>query len=195
MLRVDVRDGVVSEVPPSQICSSPQFVYKKELARKGARLKYLVAEKSALMRYLVHNLKIMNLIRELFAMRTIKYEDNVEVGVFNSHMGSIRLATEYILGQIRNENKDKRIIFIMDAPRRNIYKNTLDKSKTFKLHELMRTLCANNGFELIDLTEPMREDFEKNRREFQSEHDWHWNEEGHRVAYEQVLRLLRVKGP
>jgi len=183
MLRVDVRDGVVSEVPPSQICSSPQFVYKKELARKGARLKYLVAEKSALMRYLVHNLKIMNLIRELFAMRTIKYEDNVEVGVFNSHMGSIRLATEYILGQIRNENKDKRIIFIMDAPRRNIYKNTLDKSKTFKLHEL------------IDLTEPMREDFEKNRREFQSEHDWHWNEEGHRVAYEQVLRLLRVKGP
>ena len=78
----------------------------------------------------------------------------------------------------------------MDAPRLEIYENLLDSSHVFFLHEMMDTLCEKYGFEFLDLTIPMKRDYDLNKIHFESPYDAHWNEYGHEFVCEQVLMVL-----
>lgn len=142
--------------------------------------------KSALVRYLY-----MNISFPTFKHNARKqFEANIDPDGVQSQKDLIYKATNYIIGTIREENNDKRVIFIMDAPRSAIYDDTLGGSKVWWMHELMQELCAHHQVEFLDLTKPMKLDFEKNNKKFNSDTDGHWDSYGHQFVAKTLKNYL-----
>lgn len=105
----------------------------------------------------------------------------------------IELVVDYTIGKIREENPDKRIIFILDAPRENIYSGiNVEKSGSYWLHELMQKVTSKYNVEFINLAPLMEADYQKNGKKFNSEIDWHWNEYGHTFVAETLYNHLTL---
>jgi hypothetical protein len=62
-----------------------------------------------------------------------EYESNVIPQILLKNKKLIEIATDYIITKIREENPEKRIIFVFDAPRNSIYCKELQKSKVLWL--------------------------------------------------------------
>lgn len=182
-LTLNVRDKLITENSPRPNYSFSQFDFKKRWIKK-----------SALVRYILFNLHAKEKIINIFSRKT-NYNANVEINKIQNNYRVIWLATEYIMSQIKRENQRKRVIFVMDAPRNDIYQNNLERSNVFFLNEMMDKLCKNNGFEFLDLTEPMRIDYELYHIKFNSEFDGHWNVYGHAFVCEKVLNQLKLNKP
>lgn len=147
-------------------------------------------KKSALFRYLWYNLKISD-YRNYFIETETKLEANIKTDVVKKQENKIYLATDYIVKTIKKENENKRIIFIVDAPRNAIYNNSLSDSKVLWMNDMLKFICYKYNIEFIDLTEYMKEDFHKNNEEFNSDIDSHWNDYGHQfvsgILYDYIL--------
>jgi hypothetical protein len=118
------------------------------------------------------------------------YNANVDVPQAFAAQHEIEIAVEYVLRRIKEENRGKQILFVMDAPRKDIYAGTLETSSVAFLHHIMQKYCSLCEMELLDLTLAMQKDYERNRIKFESEHDGHWDEYGHRFVSEQVYQKL-----
>lgn len=181
-LTLNVSDSGITENTPRPNYSFRQYNLIKRWIRK-----------SALVRYLLFNLHIKETIQRLFSRNEKKYNANIKYNKVRDNIGPIRKAVEYILNRIRQENEGKRIIFVMDAPRNDIYTNNLERSNVMFLHDMMNELCAKNDFEFLDLTGSMKKDYQLNHTKFDFEFEGHWNEYGHHFVCEQVLKLLKNK--
>jgi lysophospholipase L1-like esterase len=167
-------------ITENQPGNNPEF--KKHKTLKS------ILYKSALVRYMLFNLRLT----ELWKTPPNKtYEGNIDPAIAKKQNEQIRRATEYAVRTIRAENSDKRIIFVMDAPREAIYNNALEKSETIWLNEMMKTICAENGAEFIDLTGSMNEDYGRNKTKFNSDIDSHWDRYGHRFVAGQLYEHLK----
>jgi hypothetical protein len=122
------------------------------------------------------------------------YNANIDVEQVNGRKARIQKATEYVLRTMQRENGAKPIIFVMDAPRRDIYAGTLEDSSVVWLNELLKVTCETVGFHFVDLTHEFSRRFAANRVHFESEFDWHWNEAGHLTAAGELHKQLRALG-
>ena len=136
-------------------------------------------KKSSLFRYLWYNLKVGN-YRNFFLKP--EFEANIKPDIVKKQEKMIFSATNYLIRTIKNENANKRIIFIVDAPRTAIYSNSLNDSEVLWMNDMLGLVCNNNNVEFLDLTEYMKEDFQKRNKKFNSEIDNHWNEYGHQFV-------------
>jgi hypothetical protein len=143
--------------------------------------------RSALIRYLFYNIKI----REFLKLKNTNLEANINTEVTLKNMSLINRATKYLVKTIKAENNDKRIIFIMDAPRDAIYENAIEKSNVLWMNKMMDTICSDNKVEFIDLTMVMNEDYKKNHIKFNSNIDGHWNEYGHKFVANILYEYLK----
>lgn len=142
-------------------------------------------DNSAFIRYLVYNLQARHIIRNFGKKRPHdkeRYEENIDYKRVMQNRDLIEKATDYIIGTIMEENRDKRVIFLMDAPRKSIYESALSKSNVIWINKMMGDICAGYDAEYIDLTCHMARDYEKNGIKFNSEIDWHYNEYGHQFV-------------
>jgi GDSL-like Lipase/Acylhydrolase family len=171
----------VKEIPPQPNHSFVQY-------RSWERIIY----HSALFRYLYFNLKVQSL-RERLKARTNRFEANINVDEVSKNKDLIIKSTNYLVKTIRQENMDRRVIFLMDAPRFSIYDNTLDKSNVMWLNNLMDSICTHNNIEFIDLTTYMKEAYSKNHVKFNYDIDGHWNEYGHKFVTDVLYKYLRNK--
>ena len=162
------QDGSIKETTPRPNYSYPQYTTWKR-----------VVYKSALFRYLDFNLNVRQIRHKIMAVQDGTYEANIKPEEVKRNQALIYKATNYLVKTIREENRDKRVIFVFDAPKQAIYNNSLHESKVLWMHEMMDTICSMNNIEFIDLTPLMEKDFQVNRRKFNSELDGHWNEYGH----------------
>jgi hypothetical protein len=162
------KDGSITETTPRPNYSFPQYTAWKRIVYK-----------SALFRYLDLNLKLRQLRRNLFPAKNTKYEANIQPDDLDKNRDLVFKATSYIVKTIREENRDKKVIFIFDAPKHAIYNNNLHESSVLWMHEMMKTICAMNDVEFIDLAPLMERDFRVNKIRFSSELDGHWDEYGH----------------
>lgn len=175
------KDGSILETTPRENEGSRRYMLWKRFIRK-----------SATFRYFYYNLKIRD-IMEIFKRKNLreKYEANIRIAHIKMNKNSIFKATNYIVKTIKKENIDKRIIFILDAPRDAIYHNLLNKSNVSWMNVMMKTICDNNNIEFIDLAPLMDHDYKVNNKKFNSEIDNHWNEYGHafvaNVLYDYLL--------
>jgi len=176
MLMISVTDTSVTEIPPRPNYSFSQFNLKRRILRK-----------SALLRYLVINLRVQQAVRDMFSKRD--YSGNVEIEAVDENRDRIETAAAYVFERLNEENPGKRVIIVMAAPRHDIYAGTLEESRVLFLNDLVRRLSLANGFELLDLTRPMLEDYKANKIPFNSPRDAHWNEYGHAFVARQVLSL------
>jgi hypothetical protein len=181
LLTVSLTEAGVIENTPVPNYSFLQYDWKKRFLFQSAFVRYFWFNVYEWKRFAAHNNWI-----------TAAYNANINVDTVSARQDAVRIATYYIIGQIRKENKDKRIIFVMDAPRVDIYSGKHMQSNVLFLHEMIEELCRYFQIELIDLTTPMANDYEENHKRFDSEIDRHWDEYGHAFVAKQVLKQINV---
>ena len=195
ILTLNMSDSLISEKAPRPNYSFQQYNWKKRTLMKSALIRYLFMNLGAKSTILstIENIK-KPFIKNTEDTKKI-FNANVEVNNLLLNIELIEKATGYIFKKIKKENTNKRIIFVMDAPRFNIYKNTLDNSNVLFLHRMMDSLCKKYNFEFLDLTQPMVKDYNLNHIKFESKYDGHWNEYGHKFVCEQVFKILKKHYP
>jgi hypothetical protein len=191
-LQVSVKKGdSISETMPSPNYSSGQYQPWKRLIYRSALFRYLYLN-------LQLSLKITDFRQGLLARKHHNYEANISVDRVKENKTLIFKATNYLVETIRKENMDKRVIFVLDAPRKAIYNNKLDESNVLWMHEMMKTICLKHNVELVDMTPFMVEDYRDHTIKFNSSLDGHWNEYGHEfvanVLYGKIVKYESMHG-
>jgi hypothetical protein len=121
-----------------------------------------------------------------------KYNANIDVDKAKFLKERIRKAIDYIHRTIIRENNGKPVVFLMDAPRRDIYNGTLSESNVRWMNDLLEEKTAQYGLPFVDLSDEFRRLFEAEKVHFEWESDYHWNEDGHQVAAYALYRKLRT---
>jgi hypothetical protein len=139
-----------------------------------------ILKQSSFFRYVYDNLKL----KDKFISKDGSKEDemNVKVADIMDKKDSLRAIAGYLLKKIKAELGNKEIIFIMDAPRTNIYNGDMEKSKVAWLNVMVAGYCKELNMPFIDLTPLMTEDYKKNGKHFESKYDNHWSEYGHQFV-------------
>ncbi len=177
------KDKHISEISPrgDPKISFERFRWWKKLLYRSALFRYVSRQSIA-----VGN-------RAFLRFYPTNFEANVRVDKINEHRDSIYLAVNYIVEKIRTENKDKRIIFLLDGSRYAIYNDRLDYSKVLWMHEMMKQVCSVHNAEFYDLNPVMLADYKANKTMFNSETDGHWNEYGHSFVAEFLYEVITGK--
>jgi hypothetical protein len=156
---------------------------------------------SATFRYLEINCRAARLFRKDFWTRTnfwtrksMQFNANIDPQAVRQQQQPIRLATEYLVQAFARENPDKKIIFMIDGPRRNIYRGDLKNSNVIWLNHLLRDIVQKHHLEFIDLTIPFSDHYHNQQEGLNSHADWHWNEVAHQVAARELFQRLRQSG-
>lgn len=175
-LKMD-NDSTFTEIPPVK----PERSHNKI---PGGN----ILKKSSFFRWVYDNLKL----KEKFVSKdgAKEAEMNVAVSDIMDKKDSIKAVAGYLFKKIKAELGNKRILFVMDAPRTNIYSGDMDKSRVAWLNTMAADYCKELGMEFIDLTTPMTEDYTKNKKHFESEYDNHWSKYGHRFVASIVYKYL-----
>lgn len=192
-------DVIVFNVVPNDLAESLKNVDAKDhclqLASRNDSLLWVPPEpyvpnrlrralsQSAFVRYLVFNVRVTN-IRAIFRSRRRPgaMRDNVDLDFVQRYRPLVTAATERIVRTIRRENADRELIFLMDAPRANIYEGVPVSPAAGWMWETMREACHASGVRFVDLTESFERLYERRGEPFNSPYDYHWNEWGHRAA-------------
>jgi hypothetical protein len=103
-------------------------------------------------------------------------------------------AADYVMTQFVRENPGKELIFMIDAPRKDIYAGTIAESEVLWMNQLLRQLCLRAGSRFIDLTEPFNSKYQQDHQMLSGSQDYHWNTEGHRYAGEVLYQNLVAFG-
>ncbi len=184
-LQVVPKSASFEELPPTPFESSPFLK---------------ICRHSTVFRYLELNCRVSAMLREEVAklatpVRQPVYNANIDVAAVNREQDLIRRSTAFLVGRMRAENPGKRIIFLMDAPRFDIYSHNLAKSNVRWLHEMMGQVCREQGVEFLDLTGPFAAHFEQHRQNLESPVNAHWNRLGHELAARALWEKLKEPGP
>jgi len=149
---------------------------------------------SGLVRYVFLNLKVQRRLGR--AQKGNQDQDNNTLAAVSTDPQTDRIerATDYVLQKIASENAGKTVIFMIDGPRTEIYEGNIEGSKNLWMNRLLEGQTGSYGFHFIDLTESFAEEFARNSNKFENRYDYHWNENGHAVASEALLKMLRQIG-
>jgi hypothetical protein len=154
------------------------------------------ARRIALIRFLIANLKVQAQVQQLFSTRGTnqRFNANVDVAQAVARRSRIDKVTGYVLSELKREIQETPVVFLIDAPRQDLYAGTLQDSNVLWLNHHLRSRCEELGFHFIDLTNAFSRIFDSTRIRFESEYDWHWNERGHWAAAFEVYRKLGTLG-
>jgi hypothetical protein len=157
---------------------------------------FRLVRRSSVIRFFIANLKVTERMHELFAPKAPheRYNANVDTERVASQRRRISKVTDYVLSTLKREMGGIPVMFLIDAPRRDIYAGTLRESSVAWLNEHLKNQCEKFQFRFIDLTNEFSRIFEVTRIPFESEFDWHWNERGHLAAAFEVYRKLGMFG-
>jgi hypothetical protein len=173
-LGIDMSNGKPKE---SALAATPVT------AKKTTKLVF----QSAILRYLWHNLRLGESWTRLSGKRNANANtitDNPETDA------KIYEAADYIMQKLVEENPRKPHVFLVDAPRRDIYSGREMSRDLRWMHKVVADLVKRYHFLLVDLSEPFREQYSKQKIRFDSDYDYHWNSDGHKYAAEVLYRKL-----
>jgi len=174
------EDGSFTETVPCPDYNYPQYTAWKRIVYK-----------SALFRYLDFNLNLRQIRRNIAGIDDRTFEANIAADKVIKNKDRIFEVTDHLVRVIREENSDRRIIFVFDAPKGEVYTDTLDDSRVLWLNEMMKEICCTYNVEFLDLTPLMLEEYRANGRKFTSELDGHWDEYGHEFVANVVYDYLK----
>jgi hypothetical protein len=175
------NDSTFTEVQPVE----PERAYSKVPGGEFFR-------KSSLFRYVYYNLKLMERFKAKKAAAK-DFEMNVAVKDIIDKKDSLSAVAAYLFGAIKKELGNKEVIFVMDAPRQNIYSGDLAHAKVAGLNRMVDSLCKQQNFPFIDLTPYMEADYKKNGKKFESKFDNHWDYYGHQIVADAVYSYFKNK--
>lgn len=155
---------------------------------------FRLARHSSTIRYLIGNMQVESRLKRLTSnkQKNAKYNANIDVDKAKSVNNSISKAIDYVVRAIVLENNGKTVVFLMDAPRRDIYKGRMSESDVRWLNELLREKAAQFRIPFVDLSDEFTRVFEAEHVRFEWENDFHWNEKAHQVAAYELYRKLKT---
>ena len=116
---------------------------------------------------------------------------NIDVNKIKKNKAFIKEGIKQIMQKIINENKNKEVIFIMDTDRNAIYNNRDPrKSNAYWMNQMVQNISNELEVTFIDLTDTFENNYKINHRSF-SAPDGHWNNYGHFVAAESLIKYLQ----
>jgi len=144
---------------------------------------------SAMFRYLWHNLRY----GESWTQFWSEHNGDTKAPAKNSgenlnRKAEIYRTVDYLVRKRKDENAGKEFVFLIDAPRRDINRGTVQQSKELWMNKLLAELSTRYHCRFVDLTDPFREQYAQDKVMFNSKYDYHWNEEGHKNAGEILYR-------
>jgi hypothetical protein len=148
---------------------------------------------SAIMRYLRITLQSRLLVRHEQEGRAT-FIANVPVEDLSRHRDLVASATAWIVERIARENPTREIVFLMDAPRADLYAGSLESSSVGWLTEVLAGACAAQGVRFVDMTRPFARAHARDGTRFEWPVDLHWNAAGHREAGLALARVLVERG-
>lgn len=163
---------------------------------ESSRIKRLAA-RSAFVRYLWINLHLPDIAQQWRAPvgDPDRFYGNVDVVELQRHREVVERATFMLVEQIRRENPDTEILFMIDAPRVEIYEGKPGEGRLAWVHQLLRSACERSGCRYLDLTGPFRERYARDHVPFNFPNDYHWNTVGHALAAEVLDAALGERAP
>jgi hypothetical protein len=178
-LKLRVKDGTIEEVPPA-----PWKADINEWLRHTATVRFLYY------RWRVRLEAIRNLLLPAARAGSEHYEANVDVEPVLRQLPTIRLTTDHVFGRLaRLQRRDgTRMLLAIDGVRAAIYSGR--PSDILVLNRLARELAAKHGLAFVDLHDAFSAEWAANRRRFEYEADYHWNEYGHAVAARAVAQAM-----
>lgn len=168
-----------------------------ELAPFEPGLLRTIGRQSALVRYLVLNLQVVDFMRNGFLAGRAerRWVANVAADADDTVINGAFWATRVFLDQIEEFSglSPHQIVFSVDGVRPEMYRpgglDGLEGTYWLRVRADFIAQARARGHAVIDLHEAFTRDFSANRRRFEYEIDSHWNHEGHRVIAEQILAL------
>ena len=121
-----------------------------------------------------------------------RVESNVRVDALREAEDVIREATFEIVGRIARENAGTQILFVMDAPREEIYTEG-HTSEVAWLNQLLREACLQNALAYLDLSTVFAPHYAAKGQRFEFESDAHWNALGHRLTGEAIAAWVQER--
>lgn len=180
--QVSIRDSNIIEIPA--------HLEKVKLPLDNWWVNFFY--KSALVRYVYRNTYIIQNIKKLFGSGKADQKVRADLALKNEPV--IKLATKKLIEKIVSENSGISILFVFDAPRMSIYDKSLDSSNVIWMNKMVADICTDLRVDVLDLTQVMLEDYNKNGKKFNTEVDGHWNEYGHQFVENQVYNFIKSRG-
>jgi hypothetical protein len=155
-------------------------------------------KRSALIRYLLFNIKINETIASFRSKSgnndtAQQFNANVNVNEVTRNQASIRKAMAYIGSTLQKELAGKKIIFIIDGSRYDIYEDKLNSCNVCYMNDLSMATAADNGFTGIDLNNVFAAEYAQKKQAFNTPEDFHWNPYGHQLVADTLTRFFIIK--
>jgi hypothetical protein len=172
----------------------PQSGWAMELAPFEPSKRRKLFRQSALVRYLVLNLQVLDFARSGFlaAASEQRWVSNVAAQVDEAFFDEALWATQVflnVLPEFSGLSRDN-IVIAIDGVRPQVYAgrslDALADTYWVRMRSAFIARARAGGYEVVDLQDAFAEDYARNTRRFEFEIDSHWNSEGHRVLFEQA---------
>lgn len=153
---------------------------------KPSNLKSL-ARKSALIRYLYLDLKIHHQIMRILN-KSQKGMGMITIG--EDKVAMLKAIIDQFLIELDKIASSRNILLIFDADRAMIYnRDSPSWPKQLKIsYEYLKERSKDyTNIKILDLHNFFEEDYKTKKKKFEFPYDSHWNEDGHRVAFESIL--------
>lgn len=179
--KLEVKDGrVLREIPPRVLRPGAT-----EWLRRSATARFLLYRWQVRPQFLVNWLAPP-------AHADDRVAANVRIGEVLAAEPDVRGATDYVLGRIAANAKslDAKLLVAMDGDRQAIYEGR-EASEALKLNGIAGEAAARHDTPFLDLHPVFAADWKANRRNFQFESDYHWNEHGQAVVAGAIAQAMR----
>jgi len=167
---------------------------------KTSRLKKIMRS-SALIRYLIINIRVHVLYHNLLKILPIKKKYNLLYGqemIFsekfkkNKIISDGKLAIDIFLSELDKIFILKKIpiIIIVDAIRPQIYESeNLKNTASYILNNYMIKKSLESQFIVINLNKIFTDNYKKNRKKFEFKIDMHWNDFANQIVADELIKL------
>ncbi len=153
-------------------------------------------QNSAFLRYLIIDLKLEYQLRNFFKRNDkLNNIQNLEVDIKDNieNKKLIENIIENFMFDLKDITKDKEVIFVLDGDRHSIYSSGKSKQNDnidYAYNYFKEYCCNRKNFNYIDLHSIFQNNYERYEKKFNFEYDYHWNELGHNIAFQEIKKLI-----
>lgn len=131
--------------------------------------------------------------------RPVRYVGNVEAKLPEQRYELSKLAVRFFFDELAKVPcfRPDTIIFSIDGMRRSIYEPSQERVSNASYFGRMRRYflaqAKERGYEVVDLHEVFRNDYESHSRRFEYSTNGHWSGYGHQVVAEELQKRLPIR--
>ena len=190
------------------LTNQKEIIYKKRINNLNTSFKRFIIKNSYLARYLLLNIRLTEYLESYpfcAINRNISCEENPikdyskkdEVNMAKNRLKDSMLSTDIFFKKLnllrKTKLEKKNTIFVIDGDRAYIYNQNIPQNKFFK-HQInyFKFKASKFGYTLIDMNHTFSKHYKINKKSFNFVNDFHWNNLGHQLVFEEISEKLKL---